>query len=82
MFIGPPFLRGSAPNVESHTLNRKKSMQFRRLLPFSTQKRRHCWARHRHCGASLDTARAAVESLLTGRGGYSVLPTQEYRRKQ
>jgi carbamoyl-phosphate synthase large subunit len=33
------------------------------------------------CFTSLDTARAAVESLLAGGSGYNVLPTAEYRER-
>ncbi|MSQ17032.1 MAG: carbamoyl-phosphate synthase large subunit [Dehalococcoidia bacterium] len=46
------------------------------------QIRRAAVERRIPCFTSLDTARAAAESLLTGRGGYNVLPTKEYRRRE
>ncbi|HLF05510.1 MAG TPA: carbamoyl-phosphate synthase large subunit [Dehalococcoidia bacterium] len=45
------------------------------------QIRRAAVERRIPCFTSLDTARAAVESLLTGGSGYNVLPTGEYRER-
>ena len=42
--------------------------------------RRAAVEKHIPCYTSLDTARAAVESLLAGSGAYSIKPTQEYLR--
>ena len=40
--------------------------------------RRAAVEKHIPCYTSLDTARAAVESLLAGSGAYSIKPTKEY----
>ena len=42
--------------------------------------RRAAVEKHIPCYTSLDTARAAVESLLAGSGAYSIKPIQEYLR--
>ena len=56
----------------------EKTIATAEILRDGFEIRRAAAERRIPCFTSLDTARAAVESLLHGAGGYSVRPVQEY----